>query len=230
MQVLTQLTLDEFDYLVLYAPAGHVVEAVIRGPTSATPILTGSSTIHATIKDSSVTVTGTASSTAVVRWGKNVVIVVDKTTAYTYWNPRTSDSYKLSPSVPSVLVTGPYLVRSATITSQTLALVGDTNGTTSLTVVAPSSVKTITWNGQTIQTSKSSLGVGLSASVGNAIPKITVPKLSALAWKAMDSLPEVSPIFDDSKWVIANKTSTNRPFPPGDGRFLLYADEYGMSS
>lgn len=214
---------------MLYAPTGHVVEAVIRGPTSATPKLSGSTSVHVAIKDSSVTLTGTASGTSVVRWGKNVVIVVDEVTAYSYWNPRTTNSYDLSPAVSSVLVSGPYLVRSAAITSGTLALVGDLDGPTTLTVFAPSVVKTITWNGKAVKTSKSALDVGLSGSVGSAVPKISVPTLSQLAWKAHDSLPESAPSFDDSSLIIANKTSTSRPaeFQPGAGKYVLYSDEYG---
>lgn len=214
--------------MVLYAPTGHVVEAIIKGPTSATPILTGSSTVHATIKDSSVTLTGTTSATSVVRWGKTVVIVVDAKTAYTFWNPRTSNAYDLSPSVASVIVSGPYLVRSAAVSSGTLALVGDLEEPTSLTVFAPSAVKTITWNGQAVKVSKSPFGVGLVGSVGTKVPSITVPKLSSLPWKSVDSFPEVSPSFDDSTWVVANKTTTARPQQPGAGKYIVYADEYGM--
>lgn len=213
--------------MVLYALSGHVVEAVIKGPTSATPILSGSSTIHATIKDSSVTLIGTASSTSVVRWGKTVVIIVDTATAYTFWNPRTSSAYDLSPSVPSVIISGPYLVRSAILASGTLALLGDLQGPTSLTVFAPSAVKAITWNGQTVKVSKSALGVGLTASIGAKLPSFTIPKLSTVAWKSVNSLPEAAPSFDDSTWVIANKTTTARPQQPGAGKYIVYADEYG---
>lgn len=157
-----------------------------------------------------------------------MVVIVDTKAAYTYWNPRTSTtSYDLSASVQSVVVSGPYLVRTATITSSTLALVGDLDGPTTLTVFAPAAVTSITWNGAKLKISKSALGVGLSATLNNQTPSFNVPKLSTLTWNAIDSFPEVSPSFDDSKWVVGNKTSTARKYQPGSGKYMLYADEYG---
>ncbi|KAG9027455.1 hypothetical protein FRB95_007755 [Tulasnella sp. JGI-2019a] len=225
-EVLTHATFDGIDYIVLYATSGSTVEAVVKGPTSATPIVTGSSSIKATVKDSSVTLTGTPSHT-IVRWGKTVVIVVDKPTAYTFWNPRTTNAYNLTPTTPSVIVSGPYLVRTAKISGSTLALVGDTNGTTTFNVYAPSAVTSVTWNGVSVKTTKSALGVGLTGSITTAVPTITLPTLSALPWKSTNSLPEIAASYDDRSWVVANKTNTSRPFTQ-IGEYVLYADEYGF--
>ncbi|KAG9078085.1 hypothetical protein FRC06_008540, partial [Ceratobasidium sp. 370] len=45
----------------------------------------------------------------------------------------------------------------------------------------------------------------------------------------IDSLPEVAVGFDDSKWTVANKTSTQRPkdMRSWGGKWNLYGDEYG---
>lgn len=47
----------------------------------------------------------------------------------------------------TVLVGGPYLVRNATISGSTLAIRGDLNGSTTLTVIAPPEFSRVTWNG-----------------------------------------------------------------------------------
>lgn len=228
MQVLTQVTLDGVDHIVLYANSRSTIEAVIQGPDDATPVITGSSVVKATIKNSAVTITGTigTATNTVVRWGTTVVIVADRATAYTFWNPRTTNAYNLTPATPSVLITGPYLVRSATVSSSTLALFGDTNGTTTLTVFAPRAITFITWNGAAVKTSNSPLGVGLSGTISSAVPMLNLPKLSALPWKSANSLPEVAMNFDDASWVVADKTNTSRPYTQ-IGKYVLYADEYG---
>jgi hypothetical protein len=231
--VLTHLTLDGVDIIVLYVSAGQSFETVVHGPTMATPQLTSAgSDITATPKDSSVTISGSPPKTgaaALVSWGKTRVIIVDKATAKTYWQPRLSGKgqYATSPDVPSVLVGGPYLVRSAKVSGSTLELVGDTDGTSSLTVIAPKAVNTIKWNGASVTTKPSTLGIGLTANVGKGKAALNIPALKDLVWKSADSLPEIDPVFDDSKWTIANKTTTARPAKPFTGKYMLYADEYG---
>jgi hypothetical protein len=128
------------------------------------------------------------------------------------------------------LVFGPYLVRNTTLTGSTLALVGDleSNSATELEVLAPSSVKTITWNGKSVKFSKTSSGT-LKATLNIPDLRPKLPDLKSLEWKCTDSLPEVEIGFDDSQWTLANKTTTARParFQPLGGKFMLYADEYG---
>lgn len=53
-----------------------------------------------------------------------------------------------------------------------------------------------------------------------AVKGVHVPQLTG--WKYADSLPEVQAGFDDSKWTIANHTTTNIFLKPqfGDGRIL----------
>ncbi|KAG8852485.1 hypothetical protein FRB96_008673 [Tulasnella sp. 330] len=228
-EVMTHVALDDVDYIVLYANSGSTIEAVISSSDDGTPVITGSPVIKATTKNSNVTITGTigTATNAVVRWGKTVVIIADRPTAYTYWNPRTTNAYNLTPDTPSILVSGPYLVRTATVSGSKIALVGDTNGTTPITVYAPRAVTSITWNGVAVKTTKSALGVGLSGTISGAVPTLNLPKLSALPWKSANSLPEIAPNFDDASWTIANKTNTSRPYTQ-IGEYVLYADEYGF--
>lgn len=130
--------------------------------------------------------------------------------------------------MPSVLVHGAYLVRSAAINGSTLALKGDLNSTTVVDIFAPSSISSVTWNGVAVDVSESEFG-GLTGSVSlpGTLDKVEVPVLEELDWVCADSLPELAPDFDDSDWVDANKTSTQRPQKPTNGKVssLLHRQE-----
>lgn len=226
LQILTQVTIGGTDYLVLYVPAGQSVEAVISKGSA--PTITGASSISAKFTDGSVVITGTATGTSYVKFGSTIVLVLDKVTATAFWQPRLSKTADASPKTPSVLVGGPHLVRNATIAGSTLALVGDTNSTTTLTVLAPSTVKSVTWNGKSV-----SVKIGPAGEITGPIPGpqplSDLPKLSSRSWKAADSLPEASPKFDDSKFVTATKTTVERKQKPYAGKYVLYASEYSTA-
>jgi hypothetical protein len=177
-QVLTQKTIDSYDYLVLYVSYGQTFEASVHSGSNGTPTVTGSSSVKARVVDGSVLITGTPSGVSVVHWGSTIVIVTDKSTAYTFWDTQTHTSY-LSPTASSVLVQGPYLVRNASVSGSTLNLVGDTNGTTPLTVFGSSNLSKITWNGVSLSVSKSALGVGLSSTIQAKTPTVSLPSLKA---------------------------------------------------
>ena len=141
----------------------------------------------------------------------------------------------------TVLIGGPYLVRSANIDGNQLALRGDLNVSEGapevlLTVIAPKKIRSITWNGQMVTEATSLLptswvsGIipsGNETTTSSLNGAFAVPKLDQ--WKFKNSLPEVSSGFDDSSWVLANRTTTNIPKKPlyGDGR-VLYGCDYGL--
>jgi hypothetical protein len=69
----------------------------------------------------------------------------------------------------------------------------------------------------------------LSAQIAYVSPSISIPNLSSLEWKYIDSLPEIQPAYDDSKWTLCSEKSTNNP------RQLttptsLYASDYGFNT
>lgn len=166
-----------------------------------------------------------------------LILFADTTTAAAFWSPSVTTPGSGDPfnafwgigTNTSVLVGGPYLVRSAQINDNVLALTGDLEKDVELQVVAPKSVKKITWNGDDIHVSSSSSSSVLSGQVKpkNNLSAVKIPKLTG--WKFKDSLPEVQPGFDDSNWVEANKATTNIPYPQyyGDGR-ILYGCDYGL--
>lgn len=171
-----------------------------------------------------VTLSGTASGTTVFTFDSIRVIIADKKAASAFWAPHLTpgsghDHYDLGPEVPSLLVKGPYLLRSASVSGSTLKLVGDVNGTTPLDVFAPSRVRSVTWNGRPVPVAKSPLG-SLSGTISfpRALESVRTPVAADLKWVCADSLPELSADFDDSDWVVANKTSTKRPQQPTGGK------------
>ncbi|KAI0821239.1 glycoside hydrolase family 35 protein [Irpex lacteus] len=231
-EVFTWTTIDGTDYLVLYAEKGHNIEAVVTGVQGSAVYKTGSSSVSARAGASNtLIITGNPSGITTVSAGKVTVIVADKNTALSFWNVRVPDNshtqYDQAPDVPSVLVFGPYLVRNATVQGSILAINGDLNATTTLQVIAPASVKSVTWNGQNVRVQKSSSGT-LQGRLAFNVKAPTLPSLKKAVWSTADSLPEIQPGFDDSDWVDANKTSTPRPYQPQGGKFVVYADEYGF--
>ncbi|KAF9039430.1 glycoside hydrolase family 35 protein [Hymenopellis radicata] len=163
-----------------------------------------------------------------------LVLIADTQTASTFFSPAipgdASNPYRnfwTYGTNVSILVGGPYLVRTADLQGSTLAITGDINSTTTFTVIAPDSVKSILWNEETVKTKASvSQRGGFTAQLAFD-GGITVPKLAG--WKYRDSLPEIQANYDDSAWVIANHTSTYVPAKPwyGDGR-VLYGCDYGF--
>ena len=178
-------------------------------------------------------ISGSPNGVSIVSFGNTIVFVVDKYTARGFWAPRlnasanSTDVYDQSPDIPAVLVAGPYFVRSAAIDGSTLALTGDLNATTPLQVWAPSSVGTLTWNGETVEASKSNETGALEASLTlpDALANIELPVLQDLEWVCADSLPELAGDYDDSAWTTANKTETARPQQPFSGEHVLYGAE-----
>ncbi|KAF8167047.1 glycoside hydrolase family 35 protein [Mycena galopus ATCC 62051] len=234
-EVMTWATFDDVDTIVLYALQGQYVEISVEAATGAKISHSGSTTITAKTTSKTITISGSPSGLTVVSFANTRVIVGDKATVSGFFAPRLSvtgtghSHYDLGPDVPSVLVLGPYLVRSATAAGSILQLTGDINVTTTLDVFAPKQFTSITWNGAAVHTTQSSIGsLRGQVSLPKAITAAKIPVLADLEWKCSDSLPELDPKFDDSTWVLANKTTTQRPQQPTAGKYVLYSSEYGF--
>ncbi len=122
-----------------------------------------------------------------------------------------------------VLVRGPELVRSASVEDRTLALSGDSTGPTSLEVTAPPAISSVTWNGRRVALRRGT-DETLSGTLGGPAP-VTLPALTD--WRFQLGSPEAQPGFDDGRWQLADKTTTNNPTPPAAPP-VLYADDYGF--
>ncbi|CAE6491515.1 unnamed protein product, partial [Rhizoctonia solani] len=236
-EIATWTTIDGEDHILLYSSNQTITTALYTTSTTK-PTITGSNSIKTTSANNTVVVSGPAPASGLARVtiGQTSLWLVNKSwLAPRLWQPRVSGTsgngrYDLSPRTGSVLVFGPYLVRSATIKGTQLALVGDLESgtTTELEVLAPTTVKLVSWNGKAVPVSKTLTGTlrGIVV-VKDLAPKL--PNLTSLEWRCTDSLPEVALGFDDSKWTTATKTTTFRPVEhqPLGGKLVLYADEYG---
>lgn len=170
-------------------------------------------------------------------------LYADTATASSLWSPviagAESDPFRNYWGIgtnQSILVGGPYLVRSATVEGDNLALRGDLNSDVRLIVIGiPPGVRSISWNGQAASPdlqAMSNLSTAGGVFVGRVAPKasltgLEIPQLTG--WKYQDSLPEAKSGFDDAAWTVANHTETNIPYKPyyGDGR-VLYGCDYGL--
>ncbi|EUC30556.1 glycoside hydrolase family 35 protein [Bipolaris zeicola 26-R-13] len=140
-----------------------------------------------------------------------LVYLLDIPSAWTFFAPPTTNDPNVTPD-KQILVRGPYLVRSASITDGTVAIIGDNANATSIEVYAGANVETISWNGRKLDTTKTPYGALTANLEGTADRQVTLPALSN--FKAADSSPEIQPSYDDANWVVANKTTTLSPVKP----------------
>jgi beta-galactosidase GanA len=122
-----------------------------------------------------------------------------------------------------VLVHGPLLLRTAGAGGSTLTLAGDTDAATTLDVVAPTAVNAVVWNHDLVPTRRTGDGTLRGSIAGPRA--VTLPALTG--WKYRLETQEASPGFDDSRWTVADRLTTDNPTPPGTLP-VLYADEYGF--
>ncbi|KAK0457453.1 glycoside hydrolase family 35 protein [Desarmillaria tabescens] len=163
-----------------------------------------------------------------------LVLFGDTETAATFWSPVIAGDeadplrnfWGLGTNT-SILVGGPYLVRSASITGTELTLRGDLSEGARLTVIAPRNIRCISWNGELIS-GDAIAAAGLTSvggfvgrlELGTSFNGIKVPELKG--WKYKDSLPEIGRHFDDGDM------GCGEPYPYyGDGR-VLYGCDYGF--
>ncbi len=237
--------IDGRDVLFIYGDASqeHEITLSLTGRSFRQDYDTSS--FRATLTPSSVITifsfpTGTQGLVTVYDSDSQLVLFADSDTVTTFWAPvipgDASDSlhnfWGLGTN-QSVLVGGPYLVRSASITGTELALKGDLNASTPLTIIAPAVISSVTWNGAALSVNASSSLTVIGGLVGeltlssSSVDIAVTPRLEG--WKFRDSLPEIRPTFDDGSFVVANHTTTNIPWKPyySEGT-ILYGCDYGL--
>ena len=226
------------DVLFLFGDSNQSHEAALHltGASKVKPMSSYITTRTSSTNELSTITVMPGSTGLVTIWESDsqTILFSDSVTAAKFWapvipGPSTLGDYWQLGSNQTVLVGGPYLVRNATIKGSRLALTGDLNASVQLTVIAPSQIKTVSWNGAVVQQDLHLYGDSaifrgrLERKISsNAIP---MPKLDN--WKFADSLPEIKPGFSDASWITANHTTTNiiTHMLYGDGRIL-----YGTSN
>jgi len=165
------------------------------------------------------------------------VYILDRNSAYNYWvinlpsNPVSGNYTNATVDVSAPIVKAGYLLRTVEVSGNTLALTGDLNATTPIEVIggAPTKLKTLTWNGQSIHFKQDKTGV-VTATASYKAPKYTVPSLSSCGWKSIDSLPEIQSTYDDSLWTKADLTYSNNTARNLTTPTSLYASDYGYNT
>lgn len=87
-----------------------------------------------------------------------------------------------------------------------------------------SKVTKIKWNGKSIATKKTAYGSLIGSASGAEDAKVSLPPLKS--WRSQDTLPEIQPNYDDSRWVICNKSTTVNSVAPLTLP-VLYSGDYG---
>jgi beta-galactosidase GanA len=217
-ELMTQASIGGQATALLYDPAGTDGETVLRYTSQPTvTVVSGSvqSTWDASRGDLRLDYVHQGLAQVKVTGGGApplLLLIASTDVAQEFW----PESTQAGP----VLVEGGYLVRTATTHGSQLALTGDTSQPGPLSVWAPPAVRSVSWNGQLLRTTRSDNGVLTGTVPGPAA--VTLPQLKG--WRFSAEAPEAQPGFDDSSWTLADHpvSSTSTPSTP-----VLYASDYG---
>ncbi|KAJ6584740.1 glycoside hydrolase family 35 protein [Mycena capillaripes] len=233
-EIMTWTTIDNTDYIIFYALSGQTGETSFLFDSEPTVNLAGTSGVTSTFSNGTLVLSYTLNGSAFVpiTLGKTriVAMILDKATANQWHAPLIAGpgpfgNYFSIGTNETVLVSGPYVLRTAAIHNNVLSLVGDLNGTTAIEVIAPKSISTILWNDVPVRVTKSSRG-SVTGQIGGT-HTIALPALDN--WMVSGSLPEIDPDFDDSTFTVADLTTTNYTnLPPLAGTQVLYSQQYGF--
>ncbi|KAH8666832.1 beta-galactosidase [Xylariales sp. PMI_506] len=218
--------------LVVYGGPGEQHELAVVLDSSAAPQVTAPDTITVNTTDSNVILNWETSSED--RWveiGDLVIYILDRNSAYNFWVvplPGEHGSLYTQTQESNLIVKAGYLVRSATVSGNTLSITGDLNATQPLWVVGgqPDKLKTINFNGANVKFTVDDSGAAVST-LKYTEPKVNLPTLTDLQWYYVDSLPEIKNGYDDSRWTAASHETTNNTYLTLDTPTSLYSSDYG---
>jgi beta-galactosidase GanA len=135
-------------------------------------------------------------------------------TAASFWRADTSAG--------PVLVRGTSLVRSARLAGPAIELRADMAEAGGVEVFGPAGARHLVVNGEAVPV-RPMPGGGLRGRVSGPGP-VRLPELTG--WRERAEAPEARPGFDDSRWTVADRTTTGSPTRPKTLP-VLYADDYG---
>ena len=212
--ILTYASLGS-DALVLYLKEGQEGELAFSGPSIQNNFETYGSNQISTNSSGNYTIlryTQASGSTVLQFDDGTLMYLLDQVTAWNFHAPPLVESPSVSAS-EHFFVLGPSLVRKGSVSNSIAYLTGDTNTSVSIEVfVGNRSANTISWNGQQLETRVAPYGSLVADIAGPAVQNFSLPELTD--WKTNDSLPERSPTYDDSEWIICNKTTSLSPVIP----------------
>jgi beta-galactosidase len=223
-EIFTHIQQDSRDVMLVYAYEGEDGEFAITSGSQKVKAYGVDSNVTSSLSNNVLQINyqhpnGTAAISCSGNQGKELLLLVSGySSAIKWWAPQTSKG-------ETILVYGPYLVRSAEINGNHLTLTGDTDATTNIEIVVTSKVRHVTWNGVNVVVKSTSYGT-LTAKIAGPQQNIQIPDLTKSVWKYSSASPETSNTFDDSQWLSADHMNTTSPFPPKTLP-VLYADDYG---
>ncbi|CAE6472303.1 unnamed protein product [Rhizoctonia solani] len=233
-EILSHAILDGRDYLALWLPENESAEFVIKGGSKSQKVLAGPAAKFTSSSNGLVVSYTQTSAVGVISFDSFTAVLVPRSTAWKFWAPPLAAS-PVAPANQLVWVSGPYLVRSASLAKQSslLEITGDADSATQIEIWAPKSVTALHWNGQKLSFKKTAYGtlVGTTPSLNITAAKVSEKLKGTLTgWKVADGLPERFANYSDAGagWVAANHTSTPNPTKPSGSGPVLYADDYGF--
>ncbi|KAI1407783.1 glycoside hydrolase family 35 protein [Hypoxylon sp. FL1857] len=218
-EVFTHQKFENTTVLLVYSGEDEMNELAVQ-VTSTSPIVADKSILVNRISDLVTLTWATSSTRRIVRIDNFQIYILDRNSAYNYWVPQTSKS-------SSLIVNGPYLVRSASIDNDVISLSADFNRSTIVEVIgAPLDTTHLEINGE--KTEFRIEDGRVVADILYSVPSLNLPSLSGLPWMYIDSLPEIQADYDDSAWVAADHQSTNNSYQSLLTPTSLFAGDYGF--
>ncbi|KAE8148489.1 putative beta-galactosidase B [Aspergillus avenaceus] len=227
-EVLTYALIDGKEVLALWVPTGESGEFAIKGVNSAKFVGKGSSAnvqIHSGENNVTISYMQRSGMSLVEVDDGTRVVLLDRSAAHLFWSPALTND-PLEAGNNTVLIHGPYLVRSAQLSGCDLQLTGDIRNSTKISIFAPVSTCSVSWNGKTLSVVPSDGGV-LTTTLESGV-KFELPEITG--WKYADSLPEIADDYaaTSKAWIAATKQNSSNPTTPAPNNPVLYVDEYGV--
>ncbi|KAK2045629.1 family 35 glycosyl hydrolase [Colletotrichum somersetense] len=215
------------EVLVFYLGEGQTGEFAFKDERDLAFEVFGDAVLEKTTNGGHAAFTWTqAAGSTVVKFSNGVLVyLLEQKTARRFWAPPTTPSPTVKPG-EQLFVLGPYLVRSASISHGVLHVSGDSDRSTTLEAyVGDKPIETVDWNGKRLTATKTPYGSFTVRIPGAEDRAVALPDLEN--WRAAEALPEAAPDYDDSRWVVCDKTATPSPYAPVTLP-VLYSSDYGF--
>ncbi|KAI1801737.1 glycoside hydrolase family 35 protein [Daldinia bambusicola] len=220
-EILTHQKFGNTAVLIVYSGANEINELAVQ-IESTSPVISNDS-VKVNRTDHLVTLAwSTPQTRTIVQIDDFHIYILDRNSAYNYWVPEIGKS-------SAIIISGPYLVRSASFENDSLSLSADFNRSTVVEVIgAPHNTAVLRINGKTIEFKEEEGRI--VANVPYPAPSLDIPALSGLSWTYIDSLPEIQAHYDDSTWLAADHKSTNNSYQAMHTPTSLFASDYGFNA
>lgn len=229
-EILSYSVVDGSPIIALWLPAGEFGEFALKGGSRKHTILSSprgraQPTFHVDVNSDLVVAYQQWPEQTIIQFDGFKAILLSRDSAFRFWAPSLSKD-PLVPVNQTIFVTGPYLVRGVKAVGPILSLTGDIDADTNIEIWAPKRAQVVKWNNKLVRSTRTPQG---SLLVHLPKPSFAVDdlRLDFGTWKYRDGLPERHPAYDDSRWVVADHSTTPNPTKPATLP-VLYSDDYGF--